>query len=358
MSHRVNTRTKAQAHTAPGVGVRDVNFRTLWRQLTAEGRTSKRPTRLARSWSYFTPEAAKDGHVEGVNMFTEAAVVKYAVEKGIVGVMNVSTEETVAAVVNRKDEFTVRRLESLVGSDSEEDLQGQTADMEDDEHESITASQIDTTVGLSANTVDVMFGGAQSEEEEAVVMMASLYAVQESPTSPLATSRIATSLAAEPMTPTTPVRHAAVAESTIPLVPVNPDDVNIMKEDDVADDYESVDSLSDGVCSSGEDHVVPRQLDTDISSDEDETSLMDAAFIDCLGGSLAIEDNDQSTRRSMAWTAPFSQFESEISSFEGLSREVARPSAEIISRIDSPLDLLLYFMPKKLWTYITRETTG
>ncbi|RAW20142.1 hypothetical protein PC110_g23416 [Phytophthora cactorum] len=160
------------------------------------------------------------------------------------------------------------------------------------------------------------------------------------------------------MTPTTPVRHAAVAESTIPLVPVNPDDVNIMKEDDVADDYESVDSLSDGVCSSGEDHVVPRQLDTDISSDEDETSLMDAAFIDCLGGSLAIEDNDQSTRRSMAWTAPFSQFESEISSFEGLSREVARPSAEIISRIDSPLDLLLYFMPKKLWTYITRETTG
>ncbi|KAG3236195.1 hypothetical protein PI124_g18795 [Phytophthora idaei] len=149
-------------------------------------------------------------------MFTEAAVVKYAVEKGIVGVKNVSTEETVAAVVNRKDEFTVRRLESLVGSDSEEDPQGQTADLEDDEHESVTASQIDTTVALSANTVDVMFGGAQSEEEEAVVMMASLYAVQESPTSPLATSRVATSrvatsLAAEPMTPTTPVRHAVVA---------------------------------------------------------------------------------------------------------------------------------------------------
>ncbi|KAG6963836.1 hypothetical protein JG687_00006330 [Phytophthora cactorum] len=58
----------------------------------------------------------------------------------------------------------------------------------------------------------------------------------------------------------------------------------------------------------------------------------------------------------MAWTAPSSQFESETSSFEGLSREVARPSAEIMSRIDSPLDFLLYFMPKKLWTYITRET--
>ncbi|KAF1777288.1 hypothetical protein GQ600_18050 [Phytophthora cactorum] len=84
-----------------------------------------------------------------------------------------------------------------------------------------------------------MFGGAQSEEEEAVVMMASLNAVQESPTSPLATSRIATSLAAEPMTPTTPVRHAAVAESMIPLVPVNPDDVNIMKEDDVAAEAQS-----------------------------------------------------------------------------------------------------------------------
>ncbi|KAF1777286.1 hypothetical protein GQ600_18048 [Phytophthora cactorum] len=135
MSYRVSTRTKAQAHTAPGVGVRDVNFRILWRQLTAEGRTSKRPTRLARSWSYFTPEATKDGHVEGVNMFTgEAAVVKYAIENGIVGGKNVSTEETVAAVVNRKDEFTVRRLESLVGSDSEEDPQGQAADMEYDEH--------------------------------------------------------------------------------------------------------------------------------------------------------------------------------------------------------------------------------
>ncbi|KAG6955306.1 hypothetical protein JG688_00011934, partial [Phytophthora aleatoria] len=200
----------------------------------------------------------------------EATVVKYAVEKGIVGIKNVSTEETVAAVVNREDD--------------EEDPQGQAADMEDDEHESVTASQIDTTVALSVNTVYVMFGGGQSEEEEAAVMMTSLYAVSESPTSPLATSRIATSLAAEPMTPTTPVRHAAVAESTSPLVPVNPDDVNIMKVGDVADDYDSVDSLSDGVSSSG--------------------------------GSLAIEDNDQSTLRSMAWTAPSSQFESETSSFE------------------------------------------
>ncbi|KAG2807319.1 hypothetical protein PC119_g18455 [Phytophthora cactorum] len=189
-------------------------------------------------------------------MFTgEATVVKYAVEKGIVGIKN-----------------------------------GQAADMEDDAHESVTASQIDTTVALSVNTVYVMFGGGQSEGEEAAVMMTSLYAVSESPTSPLATSRIATSLAAEPMTPTTHVRHVAVAESTSPLVPVNPDDVNIMKEGDVADDYDTVDSLSDGVSSSGEDHVVPRQLDAEISSDEDETSLVDAVFIDCLGGSLAIED--------------------------------------------------------------------
>ncbi|KAG6963841.1 hypothetical protein JG687_00006329, partial [Phytophthora cactorum] len=109
----IPSRHPHEGQTAPGVGVRDVNFRTLWRQLTAESWAPKCPTRLARSWSYFTPEAAKDGHVEGVNMFTgEATVVKYAVEKGIVGIKNVSTEETVAAVVNCEDESTVRRLES------------------------------------------------------------------------------------------------------------------------------------------------------------------------------------------------------------------------------------------------------
>ncbi|ETO84014.1 hypothetical protein F444_02044 [Phytophthora nicotianae P1976] len=392
MPYRVSTRTKAQAQAAPEVSadvdVRDVNFTTLWRQLTAEGWTSKRPTRLQMSLSYYSPEAAKDSPVEGVNMFTgEAAVVKYAVAKGIVATaanLEASEDDTNCEdeanrvdeanredeanrkdeasrqdvnhedLVNREGESVTRRLESLFGSDSEEEackLNTATED-NDDEHEIVTASQIDTTVALSANTVDAMFGGAQSEDEEAAVMMASLC---DAP--PLASSFPATSPPADPVTPTMPTREPVVTDPANPLVPPNPDDVNVMKDDDVADDYESIDSSSDGTISSGEDDVTTQQPEADVSSDEDETSeLMDAAFIDCLGGSLAIEDMDQSTLRSMAWTTPSTHFESNASSFDGLSRDVARPSVEIMSKTDSPLDLLLFFMPKKLWTYITRET--
>ncbi|KAE9125446.1 hypothetical protein PF010_g5618 [Phytophthora fragariae] len=166
---------------------------------------------LATSWSYLTPEAANEERIEGVNMFVrEAAVVMYAAAKGIVG----------GVVVD--------------------------GDMSD-EYGNVTASQIDTTVALSANTVYAMFDGDSIKEEGAAVTIISLAAVLESPTPPSPPSRIANGpIAPEPMTPTTPVPCAVAAYPVIPLVPLNPDDVNSVKVEDVADDYESMCSSSEG----------------------------------------------------------------------------------------------------------------
>ncbi|KAE9019588.1 hypothetical protein PF005_g7229 [Phytophthora fragariae] len=240
MPYRVSTRTKAQALAAPENDVH-INIGVLWRQLTVEGWTVKRPMDLATSWSYLTPEAANEERIEGVNMFVrEAAVVMYAAAKGIVG----------GVVVD--------------------------GDMSD-EYGNVTASQIDTTVALSANTVYAMFDGDSIKEEGTAVTIISLAAVLESPTPPSPPSRIANGpIAPEPMTPTTPVPCAVAAYPVIPLVPLNPDDVNSVKVEDVADDYESMCSSSEGDSSSDEDHVAPRDIDDEIASDEVETSLMDA----------------------------------------------------------------------------------
>ncbi|KAE9040910.1 hypothetical protein PR003_g4714 [Phytophthora rubi] len=240
MPYRVSTRTKAQAQAAPENDVH-INIGVLWRQLTVEGWTVKRPMDLATSWSYLTPEAANEERIEGVNMFVgEAAVVMYAAAKCIVG----------GVVVD--------------------------GDMSD-EYGNVTASQIDTTVALSANTVYAMFDGDSIKEEGAAVTIISLAAVLESPTPPSPPSRIANGpIAPEPMTPTTPVPCAVAAYPVIPLVPLNPDDVNSVKVEDVAEDYESMCSSSEGDSSSDEDHVAPRDIDDEIASDEEETSLMDA----------------------------------------------------------------------------------
>ncbi|KAE9350592.1 hypothetical protein PF008_g6362 [Phytophthora fragariae] len=108
MPYRVSTRTKAQALAAPENDVH-INIGVLWRQLTVEGWTVKRPMDLATSWSYLTPEAANEERIEGVHMFVrEAAVVMYAAAKGIVG--GVGTSSNAAATANRPDESVVRSL--------------------------------------------------------------------------------------------------------------------------------------------------------------------------------------------------------------------------------------------------------
>ncbi|KAG1707019.1 hypothetical protein DVH05_026216 [Phytophthora capsici] len=69
MPVRTSKRTKAQAEALSAIDVRDVDFGHLWRQLVRVGWTSKRPTRLSNLHSYYPPNAAKEPHIEGVNMF-------------------------------------------------------------------------------------------------------------------------------------------------------------------------------------------------------------------------------------------------------------------------------------------------
>lgn len=69
MPVRTSKRSKAQAEALSAIDVRDVDFGHLWRQLVRVGWTSKRPTRLSNLHSYYPPNAAKELHIEGVNMF-------------------------------------------------------------------------------------------------------------------------------------------------------------------------------------------------------------------------------------------------------------------------------------------------
>ncbi|KAG2836592.1 hypothetical protein PC116_g9147 [Phytophthora cactorum] len=99
--------------------------------------------------------------------------------------------------------------------------------------------------------------------------------------------------AADPASPSHSGRSDATAESATPLIPddndvllpqhLNTEDVNVMKDSENADDYESIGSEADGSGSSDDDRIKRRQIGDEESSGV-EMSLMDEAFIDCLGG--------------------------------------------------------------------------
>ncbi|KAI9994684.1 hypothetical protein PInf_011510 [Phytophthora infestans] len=235
MPVRTSKRSKAQAEALSAIDVQDVDFGHLWRQLVRVGWTSKRPTRLSNLHSYYPPNAAKELHIEGVNMF---------VGKSDVG---------------------------IIGAD-----EGGAGDDRDDESEegepevpaeSMSGDEPDVALSLCAG------------QNGAVV---------------------------EPVTPTNSRRNDERTNSREDRGLLQ-EDVNIMKDEDNADEYESMDSESDGFGSDDDSDIVQRQIGDDVSSDEEEAPLMDAAFIDCLGGSLSIEDMNQITLRSMAWTPASSE---------------------------------------------------
>ncbi|ETN08252.1 hypothetical protein PPTG_12083 [Phytophthora nicotianae INRA-310] len=292
MPVRTSKRTKAQAEALSTIDVRDVDFGHLWRQLVRVGWTSKKPTRLSSLHSYYSPNATKEPRVEGVNMFIgEHAVVLYAVEQGIIG-----AEE---------------------GSASE-DKEGQSEDDEPDDPavcERVTASQIDTTVALSANTVDALFGSKSEESDEA---------------------------AERPLCATSP--HIEDENTRLSQI-----DTSIALSGNTIDDIFGGEDPDASPC-------VGRNVDDDLSSDEEEAPLMDAAFIDCLGGSLSIEDMSPDTLRFMAWTPVSSEYETDSNAFKGMRDQAARPVEALRAKKGSPLELLFYFMPTNLWTFITSET--
>ncbi|KAG2841043.1 hypothetical protein PC111_g3227 [Phytophthora cactorum] len=235
-----------------------------------------RPTQLSNSWSYSSPNARKDPHVEGVNMFIEPE-------------------------------------ESAVPEESVEP-------------ESVTASQIVKTVALSAKTVEDLFGPESEESEDDGERTQHI----EGPNPENEHGTTCVAAAGDSASPSNSGQSDAAAEPATPLIPdvndvllplhLNTEDVNVMKDGENADDYESFGSEADGSGSSDDERIERRQTGDEVLAGEEEMSLMDTAFIDCLDGSLSIEDMDQNTLHSMAWSPVSSEFEPDAHAFPGMNR--------------------------------------
>ncbi|KAG3084540.1 hypothetical protein PI124_g18030 [Phytophthora idaei] len=118
--------TKAQAKALPVIHPRDADFGHLWRQL---------------------PNARKDPHVEGASMFIgELAVGPYAI-----------AERLISANADSYDVTVPEEPEEPAAAEGPE---------QPVEAESVTASQIDTSVALSAKPVDDLFGPEIEESED------------------------------------------------------------------------------------------------------------------------------------------------------------------------------------------------
>jgi len=64
----------------------------------------------------------------------------------------------------------------------------------------------------------------------------------------------------------------------------------------------------------------------------------------------------QAALRATAWTTTSSQFEVGGSPYPGMSNEMAQPVPELRALADSPLETLLFFMPKSLWVLINDQS--
>ncbi|KAG3243155.1 hypothetical protein PI124_g12008 [Phytophthora idaei] len=348
MPVRKSKRTKAQAKALPVIHPMDVDFGHLWRQLVRVEWTSKRPTQLSNSWSYSSPNARKDPHVEGVNMFIgELAVVRCAIAESYDVTLPeeptvpeepkepVEPESVTASQIDKTVALSAKTVEDLFGPESEEseDNGERTQHIEGPNPENeVRLSQIDASLALSANTIDDALRGEMSGEEVARVLFRSMGRPEH------------VAAAGDSASPSNSGQSDAAAEPATPLIPdvndvllplhLNTEDVNVMKDGENAGDYESFGSEADSSGSSDDERIERRQIGDEVWAGEEEMSLMDAAFIDCLGGSLSIEDMDQNTLHSMAWSPVSSEFEPDAHAFPGMSDQVARPSADIRTKKD------------------------
>ncbi|KAG2782070.1 hypothetical protein PC129_g23185 [Phytophthora cactorum] len=105
-----------------------------------------------------------------------------------------------------------------------------------------------------------------------------------------------------------------------------------------------------------DENVERREYPEEDELSDEQVELVDAAFIESLGGLLSINAIDKHALRATAWGTPSSVFKSNVASYPNLSDEVAAPIRELQECADSPLSLLFYFLPKSLWVCITEET--
>ncbi|KAG3094210.1 hypothetical protein PI125_g16604 [Phytophthora idaei] len=83
---------------------------------------------------------------------------------------------------------------------------------------------------------------------------------------------------------------------------------------------------------------------------------MDAAFIEALGGNLALDAIDMEALRTLDWSSSSSEFESVQTEYPELSSDVAAPIRELQDMAGSPSMLFFYFVPRSLWVLIAKNT--
>jgi Transposase IS4 len=142
-------------------------------------------------------------------------------------------------------------------------------------------------------------------------------------------------------------------DDVTPTSSIDPDDVNLIQADEDPEDYEDVNSDEDDP--SDDDVAVGREF-PDEAIDEEETELMDEAFITSLGGTLDLNNMDKEALRALQWGNLSSSFETNREAYPRLKADVAKPIRALMDVADSPIKSFLYFVPKTLWVRIADET--
>ncbi|KAG3141996.1 hypothetical protein PC128_g24886 [Phytophthora cactorum] len=309
--------------------VRAIDFKHLWRQLRSVGWASKRPSGggLEKEWTYTSPT--------GVSFTGENAVMTFAIDFGI--------------IVDESGE-------------SEEEVSGDEVVPADDP---VTASQIDTSIALSTNTIETMFGSDSdyqsdaegqlepSDRELVVGAFQRLLSGAESNNSDGDDASDGDGASVEGGASVN--GDGSVVDDDRVAVPAN--DVNVMADGELSDEYEAVDSSgSDSSANSGDEVIERREYPDDTLESDEDVAHMDDAFVEALGGKLTLEDIDKDALRRFEWSPPSSNFEPDSEGYPRLSTAVATPTRELQDIADPPMMLLFYFLPKSLWVSITKET--
>ncbi|KAG3131691.1 hypothetical protein PC128_g26570 [Phytophthora cactorum] len=224
--------------------VRAIDFKHRWRQLRAVGWTPKRPSGLAKDWTYTS--------LIGKSFVGEDAVVTFAIESGLIVDESGESEETASG-------------NEVVPS-----------------YESVTASQIDTSIALLANTAAEMFGSDSDFEPDADGQLE-----QSDHDDHTSDGDGGSADGGKSMEDVESVEGNADAR-----VAVEANDVNVMADGKLGDEVIELREYPDDTL----------ELDEDVAH-------MDDAFVEASGGKLTLKAIDKDAIRRFARSVPSSELE-------------------------------------------------
>ncbi|KUF83069.1 hypothetical protein AM587_10006305 [Phytophthora nicotianae] len=171
----------------------------------------------------------------------------------------------------------------------------------------VNASQIDTSVALSQNTISAMFGSdrdsepAQLEQSDQGMNVGALQRLLSGAGSNNSDNGRGSDGGS--------VNDGGSVEDDVHVtIPI--DDVNVMVDGELPDEYEAIDSSgSDSSDNSGDDIIERREYPDDEPAPDEEVARMDDAFVEGLGGTLTLDAIDKDALRRFEWSTPSSSFE-------------------------------------------------